>query len=324
MAAGLTGVILAAGRGERMAPFGQAIPKAALPIANKPLIEYQIEQMRALGISEVAVLVGHRGYQIAAILGNGERLGMRVRYVEQTEMAGIAHALGQMEAVVPGRFLLMLGDIFFEPRDLGDMIDTYDRFGCAAVLAAKTEHDPLAIRKNFAILCDADGRVRRVIEKPRHAENRLKGVGLYLFDPTIFDAVKRTPRTAMRNEYELTDSIQILIDQGHPVRVSDCIADDINLTFPSDLLRCNLRVAASRSGGNVVDASARLHPDAVMENVVIGRSASVERGITVRRSVILDEAVVKGGQDLDGFVISPTRMVDCRTEIADWPAGLGL
>lgn len=324
MADGLMGVILAAGRGERMAPFGQAIPKAALPIANKPLIEYQIEQMRSLGIDEVVVLIGHRGYQIASILGDGRRLGVRVRYVEQTDMAGIAHALGQTEQAVTRPFLLMLGDIFFEPLRLQDMVDTFKAHGCAAVLAAKDESDPLAIRKNFAILRDDSGRVHRVIEKPRHAENRLKGVGLYLFDPLVFEAVRRTPRTAMRNEYELTDSIQILIDMGHHVRVSDCIADDINLTFPSDLLRCNLRVAAAIGAGNVVDASARLHPDAVVENVVIGRSASVERGITVRRSVILEEAVVRSGQDLDGFVISSTRMVDCRTEIADWPAGLGL
>lgn len=324
MADRLMGVILAAGRGERMAPFGQAIPKAALPIANKPLIEYQIEQMRSLGIDEVVVLIGHRGYKIASILGDGTRLGLRIRYVEQTEMAGIAHALGQTEPLVTRPFLLMLGDIFFEPLRLADMVETFERHGCAAVLAAKDEGDPLAIRKNFAILRDESGRVHRVIEKPRHAENRLKGVGLYLFDPVVFDAVRRTPRTAMRNEYELTDSIQILIDMGHPVRVSDCIADDINLTFPSDLLRCNLRVAAASGKGSVVDATARLHPDAVIENAVIGRSARVERGITVRRSVILEDAVVRGGQDLDGFVISATRMVDCRTEIADWPAGLGL
>ena len=249
---------------------------------------------------------------------------MRLRYVEQTEMAGIAHALGRLEPVLTRPFLLMLGDIFFEPLDLSRMITDFEAHGCHAVLAAKHENDPLAIRKNFAILCDEQDRVRRVIEKPRHAQNRRKGVGLYLFDPVVFDAIRRTPRTAMRDEYELTEAIQVMIDDGHHVRVSDCVADDINLTFPSDLLRCNLFVASSLGHDNLVDPTARLHPEAVMDRVVVGRRAVIERGIVVRRSVILDDAVVATGQDLDGFVVSATQMVDCRPEIADWPAGLGL
>lgn len=320
MMAEYLGAILAAGRGTRMAPFGETIPKAALPIGNRALIEYQIEQMRDLGIEEIAILIGHRGYQITKILGEGDRLGVRLHYVEQTEMAGIAHALGRLEPVLDKPFLLMLGDIFFAPRDLRDMMLNFETHGCHGVLAAKVEADPAAIRKNFAILQDEDGRVRRVIEKPRHAQNNLKGVGLYLFDPVIFDAVRRTPRTAMRDEYELTDSIQVMIDDGHHVRVSDCIFDDINLTFPADLLRCNLLVAASLGHRNMVDPTARLHEGARIDRAVIGRRAVIQGGAKVSRSVILDGAVVKDGQDLDGFVVSPTQAVDCKAELARFAA----
>lgn len=318
------GAILAAGRGSRMAPFGDLIPKAVLPIGNRPLIEYQIEQMRELGITDIAILIGHRGYQITKLLGDGERLGVRLRYVEQTEMAGIAHALGRLEPLLDRPFLLMLGDIFFVPANLRRMLDLFMSRACGAVLAAKPENDPLAIRKNYAILCDEEDRVRRVIEKPRHAQNRLKGVGLYLFDPVVFDAIRRTPRTAMRDEYELTESIQVMIDDGNDVRVCDCIADDINLTFPSDLLRCSLLAAGIQGHQNMVHPTAKLHCDTVMDRVVVGPRAVIERGITVRRSVILEDAVVKTGQDLDGFLVSPTQMVDCRTEFANWPADLGI
>ena len=75
--------------------------------------------------------------------------------------------------------------------------------GEGAVLAVKDEPDPAAIRKNFAVIQDERQRVTRVIEKPRASPNRLKGVGLYLFDLTVFDAIRRTPRTAMRDEYEI-------------------------------------------------------------------------------------------------------------------------
>ncbi len=317
------GAILAAGHGTRMAPFGETIPKAALPIGNRALIEYQIGQMRDLGITEIAVLIGHRGYQITKILGDGDKLGVTLHYIEQTEMAGIAHALGRLEPVLTRPFLLMLGDIFFLPRDLKDMMRVMETEHCQGVLAAKIEADPAAIRKNFAIIQDTEGRVRRVIEKPRHAQNNLKGVGLYLFDPVIFDAVRRTPRTAMRNEYELTESIQVLIDDGHDVRVSDCIEDDINLTFPADLLRCNLIVAARQGQHNIIDPSARLHPDAVLDRAIIGRKATIDCAINVRRSVILEGAVVSSRQDIDGFVVSSTQMVDCRADLAEWPVGSG-
>ncbi len=119
----------------------------------------------------------------------------------------MAHAVGQLEAYIEGPFLLMLGDIFFDVSDLSEMTEIYGRTDAAAVLAVKDEPEPEAIRRNFAVILNDDGSVRRVIEKPREAPNRLKGCGIYLFDHRIFEAVRRTPRTAMRDEYELTDSV---------------------------------------------------------------------------------------------------------------------
>ena len=81
-----------------------------------------------------------------------------------------------------------------------------------------------------------------MIEKPQHPPSRLKGCGLYLFDPIFFDAVRRTPRTAMRDEYEITDAIQIFIDDGHRVRAARVIRDDLNLSYPADLLDINLKL----------------------------------------------------------------------------------
>jgi dTDP-glucose pyrophosphorylase len=324
MALPLMGAILAAGRGTRMAPFGDFYPKPLLPLGNKPLIEYQIETMRGLGIEEIAVLIGHKGYLITKVLGDGSRFGVRLHYVEQTQMYGIAHALGRLEPVLDRPFLLMLGDIYFIEKDLGEMLRIFSERECACVLAAKMEPDPAAIRKNFAIQMDTDGRVTRVIEKPRHTTNRLKGVGLYLFDPVIFDAIRRTPRTAMRDEYELTDAIQVMIDDGNHTRVASCVEDDINLTSPADLLHCNLLVA-HRAGHETITAdSAMLHPGVRLQQAVIGPRVEVRQGIAIRRSVLLEGAVVDTDQDLDGMVISPERSVDVRSQFPRWPQGLGL
>ena len=92
--------------------------------------------------------------------------------------------------------------------------------------AVKREPDLQAIKRNFIVMTEPDGKVTRVIEKPRHPRTDLKGCGIYLFDPAFFDAVRRTPRTAMRNEYEITDSIQIFIDDGYRVVGINLYDDD--------------------------------------------------------------------------------------------------
>ena len=105
-----------------------------------------------------------------------------------------------------------------------------------ANLVSMYEPDPEMVRRNFVIQADEQGRVHAVIEKPRYVDSQLKGCGLYVFDPHIFDAIRRTPRTAMRDEYEITDSIQILINDGYITHHHPIVERDLNLTKPADLL----------------------------------------------------------------------------------------
>src|SRR5690606_36338862 len=149
------------------------------------------------------------GHRITQTLGDVSKYGVRIHYVEQERRLGLAHAVGLLEKQVSQPFLLTLGDIFFEVNDLTRMQRMMEEHQAAAVIAVKEEEDAEAVKRNFSVLLREDGSVRRVIEKPRHVVNKLKGCGIYLFDLPIFDAIRRTPRTAMRDEYELTDSIQI-------------------------------------------------------------------------------------------------------------------
>lgn len=305
------GVILAAGKGTRMLPFSESYPKPLLPVCNKPVVQYQLEIMHDLGIRDVIMLIGHKGYEIAKTFGDGSRHGVNIRYVEQTTMLGIAHAVRQLEPHVNLPFLLFLGDIFFKPVNLAQIFSLFEEQGGGAVLATKEENDPEAIRKNYAILLNSEGFATRVIEKPRHTTNRLKGVGLYLFDLSIFDAIRRTPRTAMRDEYELTDAIQVLIGDGFPVRPCECIAVDINLTTPADLLRCNLLQAESTELFAVTSPGLEKHSAATLDRCVVGSNVSIRHGITIKSSVIFAGTTVEESTDLENFVITPQGLVDC-------------
>lgn len=311
-----TGVILAGGRGVRMLPFSEGYPKPLLPICNRPLIEYQIDMMRGLGITDIVVLIGHKGFEITKVLGDGHRLNCRIRYVEQTSTLGIAHAVGRLESHITSPFLLFLGDIFFVPKDIREMLSLFEGQDGGAVLATKLESDPAAIRKNYSLKISPDGFVTRVIEKPRHIVNTLKGVGLYLFDLTIFDAIRRTPRTAMRDEYEITDSIQVLIQDGYPVRASNCIEDDINLTTPVDLLSCNLLQARVHSSEQLIGRNTAIHPDARISNSVIGSNVQVQHPISILESVIFDDTCVDVREDFKRCIITPHFRVDCNNSLA--------
>lgn len=306
----LLGVIMAAGKGVRMEPLSAEFPKPLLPICNTTLIEYQIKAMKKLLIDEIIVVVGHLSFEIARRVGNGSSLGVKIRYVEQKESLGIAHAVGKLEPFIQSRFLLFLGDIFFRNNNLKKMVELMDQNRSSAVLAVVEEDNPEEIKRNFAVILGDDGRVKRVIEKPRYVENNIKGCGIYLFDAHIFDAIRRTPRTAMRDEYELTDAIQILIEDGFPVEIAKAIEADINLTYPHDLLGANIEMLKllsrdSMTGANTVLNGASIHGSVIGNNVVI------KNPICVQNSLVLPNSVIESKTDLDYVVVTPNAVLDC-------------
>ncbi|MDZ7784578.1 MAG: nucleotidyltransferase family protein [Halioglobus sp.] len=121
--------MLAAGKGSRMTVFSEQFPKPMLPVGNKPLLVHQIELLRDIGIRDIVVLIGYKGFEIVRVLGDGSRFGVRLTYVEQNEALGIAHAVGQLESAVCKPFILFLGDIFFVAKNLEHMFDQFEQQG---------------------------------------------------------------------------------------------------------------------------------------------------------------------------------------------------
>jgi dTDP-glucose pyrophosphorylase len=305
----ILGVILAAGKGTRLLPFSERYPKPILPILGKPLLQYQVECMREIGIRRVIVVIGHLGFEIVRALGDGRDLGVSIEYIEQEHALGIAHALTRLEDRVDAPFLLLLGDIFFVHKNLNEMVDLLGPGEVDGVLAVKEEPSIDAIKRNFAVLEDEKGFVTRVIEKPHHPPTQLKGCGLYLFAPSFFDAARRTPRTAMRDEYEITDAIQIFLDDGHRVRAARVIEDDLNLSYPADLLEINLRALGDRE---FVGRQVELPTGCQVQRSVIMDGAIVERAISIRESLILPGARISTSTPVVRQIVTPDVTIDCR------------
>jgi glucose-1-phosphate thymidylyltransferase len=303
----IIGVILAAGKGSRMYPFSERLPKPLLPVLNRPLLTYQLEAMVRLGIKRVIIVVGYYGFEIVRQIGDGSEWGISIEYVDQEPTFGIAHALGCLESRIDRPFLLFLGDVFFRAHDLAPLIAPLISGEASCVLAAREEPNPERLRRNFTIILGPDGAVERVIEKPRHVETMLKGCGLYSFDLHIFDSVRRTPRTAARDEYEITDSIQLLIQDGFAVRIMDKIDFDLNLTYPEDLLAANQWELARRGLAREIGENYSGPSPERVERSVIGDNVSLPGSISIRDSVIFSGVRETASLSLDRVILTPDR-----------------
>ncbi len=306
------GVILAAGKGTRMQPFSEHYPKPLLPLGGKPLVVHQLETMAGLGVKKVVLVIGHLGHEVVRCLGDGSRFGLELVYVEQEETLGIAHAVTRLERYVDKPFFLFLGDIYFETENLASMAEMMlGPVGTDAVLAVKKEPDPEAIRRNFTVLLDARGRVERVVEKPRYPRTDLKGCGIYLFDLAFFDAVRRTPRTAMRDEYEITDSIQIFIEDGYRVDVAEVIKNDMNLSFPPDLLHLNMHYLSLIGKSELIGENVTIADGAKIEHSVVMDGAVIEHPINIKNCLIFPGVTVSHRQDIERMILTRETEIQC-------------
>lgn len=310
------GVILAAGKGTRMRPFSEHWPKPVLPVLGKPLMAYQLEMMAALGIRKVVVVIGHLGHEVVRALGDGSRWGVSIQYVEQEEMLGIAHAVSRLESHVDRPFFLFLGDIFFVTENLRHMLDRFRAGNLGGVLACKREPNLEAIKRNFVVHTDGAGVVHRVVEKPRFPRTDLKGCGIYLFDQSFFDAVRRTPRTAMRNEYEITDSIQIFLDDGYKVEAAEVVKADMNVSYPADLLDLNLLLLQQSGKDGWVAPDVKLGRGSTLARSVAMAGAEVGDGCALTECLLFPGAKVPPGRARRRSIFTADAEIRCAPEDA--------
>ncbi len=206
-------IILAAGQGTRLRPVTLTMPKPLVPVANKPLIGFSIDFLRRAGLSEIGIVVNSLESPICTQLGDGAELGVRIEYVVQKEQLGLAHAAGLCRDFVGNDpFCMMLGDNIFQDK----MPDFFARFlesDAAASIALGEVSDPT----RFGIAELQNGRIARVVEKPKEPPSNLAILGVYLFRPSIFNAIDNI-KPSHRGEYEITDAIQYQLSANHVVQ----------------------------------------------------------------------------------------------------------
>jgi len=304
MLSNYVGVILAGGRGRRMGPLGEEYPKALLPVGNEPLVGHHLRFLHDLGADDVYIIVGHRALDLVRTLGDGARYGVNIRYVEQGMPLGSAHALGRIRSVIHEPFLLVLGDYFFSVPEPAQVLGRW-REGEGSVILAKHESDRRLIAEACELHVDGDGRVHRIVEKPWRPATDLKGCGVYALQPEIFDAIARTPRTALRDEYELSVSLALHVEAGCPLYAEALVAWDFNFTYPEDVLACNLAWLQQQRKTEFIADGAHVEQEAYLQSTVVGTCARVARRSRLTEVVVFPGASVREGDELRRALVTP-------------------
>ncbi|MCX4851924.1 glucose-1-phosphate thymidylyltransferase [Streptomyces sp. NBC_00893] len=284
-------LVLSGGSGTRLRPFTYSMPKQLMPVANRPVLEHVLENIRELGVSEVAVVVGDREREIAAVLGDGARLGLRLTYIRQEQPLGLAHCVKiAREFLGEDDFVMYLGDSML-PQGVKEMAREFAEHRPTAQVVVQRVADPRA----FGVAEVApDGRVTRLVEKPEQPRSDLALTGVYFFTPVIHQAIDKIPPSA-RGELEITDALQWLVSYGATVRAREYTGYWKDTGRAEDVLDCNRELlrAVERSVGGLVD-------DSVLTGPVV-----VEPGARVVRSRIVGPAIVGAGSQVVDSHVGP-------------------
>ena len=159
------GLILAAGRGERMGALSGIYPKPLLPVANEPVIAHHLRLFQRLGVREVFIIVGHRAAEVVKVIGDGAQYDVRVKYIEQLDPLGTADAVGRARPYIRKPFIVLLGDYFFSAQKPERLIERV-RHRNRSAMAIKRESDVTLITAACAVGIDKAGKVTNMIEKP--------------------------------------------------------------------------------------------------------------------------------------------------------------
>jgi glucose-1-phosphate thymidylyltransferase len=322
----MKGLILSGGKGTRLRPLTYTSAKQLVPVANKPVLFYAIESLAEAGIRDIGIVVGDTQAEIRAAVGDGSAWGVSVTYIEQDAPRGLAHAVLISEPFI-GRepFVMYLGDNLLN-KGIANFVEEFVAEKPAAQILLARVPDP----QMFGVAELANGRVVRLVEKPEHPKSDLALVGVYMFSPAVFEAV-RAIRPSFRNELEITDAIQHLIDAGLEVRphiVDGWWKDTGKL---EDMLEANRLILdrierrvegsvdrESRVEGKViVEAGAVVEHSVVRGPVIIGARARIVNAYIGPFTSIMNDAEVRDSEVEHSIVLEGSSISNLSARIED-------
>lgn len=312
-------LVLSGGRGNRLRPITYTGAKQLVPVANRPILFYVLDNIAQAGITEVGIIVSpETGQGIRQAVGAGDAWGINVRYIVQDKPAGLAHAVKTARSFLEASdFVMYLGDNLIGSR-IDGFIETFSKTNSDAVILLKAVQEP----GHFGVAeIGQDGRVIRLTEKPKQPPSNLALVGVYVFSPRIHTAIDSIAPSS-RGELEITDAIQRLIDWNFPVQSHVIDAWWLDTGKKDDLLAANTVVLdewiATDIKGEVDEASqvigrVRLEPGAKLIRSKVRGPAIIGRNAIIRDSFVGPYSSIGDATEISGSVVEHcVVMENCR------------
>ncbi len=285
----LKGLILSGGAGTRLRPITHTSAKQLVPVANKPVLFYGIEALVEAGVTEIGIVIApETGDEIREAVEDGSALGANVTYIEQSEPAGLAHAVLTAEPFLgDSSFVMYLGDNLLR-NGIVDLVEGFERERPDASIMLTPVADP----SSYGV-AELDGeKVVSLVEKPEHPPSNLALVGVYLFSPKIIEA-SRQLEPSWRGELEITEAIQSLIESGGDVRsriVGGWWKDTGRLDDMLEANRLVLDEIVSSDEGSSEDS--RLEGRVVIEEGAVVRRSLVRGPVTIGRDAVIEDSYI--------------------------------
>ena len=279
----MKGVILAGGTGSRLRPITHTGPKQLVPIANKPVLEFAIDDLVEAGISEIGIVLGNKGRDaIQEYFGDGSEFGVEITYIVQGEPLGLAHAVGcARDFVGDDSFVVYLGDDLMR-EGIADLVDDFDPEKFAAGIGLQEVEEP----SRYGIVdVDEHGDVVELVEKPEDPPNNLALIGVYVFTPAVFEQIEQLDKS-WRGEYEITEAIQGLLDDGRRIQSHVVHGWWKDTGKPDDVLHANRLVLDDIEHsieGTIEDK------ESIRGRVHLGSGSVIEEGAVIRGPVSIGE-----------------------------------
>ena len=287
----LKGLVLSGGRGTRLRPLTHTSAKQLVPVANKPVLFYGLEAMADAGIEEVGIIIApETGDDIRAAAGDGAQFGLQITYIEQDEPRGLAHAVLTAEHFIgDSPFVMYLGDNLLKDG-ISDLVEAFRQHEPDALILLTPVPDP----ENYGVAHLDGERIVRLIEKPSEPPSNLALVGVYMFTPVIFDAA-RSIEPSWRDELEITDAIQALIDRGLRVESHTVTGWWKDTGQVEDLLEANRLI---------LEDLEPIEDGELIESRIEGR-VSIGKGAVLERSTVRGPAIIGPGTRIVDSYIGP-------------------
>jgi len=315
----LKGLVLSGGRGTRLRPLTHTAAKQLVPVANKPILYFVLENLAAANVNDLGIVIApETGAAIRGAVGDGAQFGIRVTWIPQDHPGGLAHAVKIARSFLgDSPFVMYLGDNL-----IGARITGFAQEFLAGSASAKILLKPVDNPSAFGIATLGEGgRVTRLVEKPKHPPSNLALVGVYFFRPAIHAAIDAI-RPSARGELEITDAISQLLDTGHQVEASVIEEWWLDTGKKDDLLAanttvldawCQRRVAGKVDARSEVQGRVEIGAGSVIANSRLRGPVMIGRNCHIRDSFIGPFSSIGDGAQIEGSTLQHTVLLEhCR------------